>query len=295
MAIKHKKTKGELAFDIANYTLMAIITFVTVYPIWYVLIVSFNDGADFLRGGVYWFPRKFSILNYVQVFNTDDLVRAFVVTISRTVIGVITHTLFTGLFAFGFYRKGLLFKKVYWIICIIPMFIGGGTIPYFLLLSDLRLTDTFWVYIIPWLFSFWDVLVLTSFFSGIPDSLSEAARIDGMSEFGLFFKIIFPLSLPVFAALALFNGVGQWNSFFDSLLYNSGTTEFITLQHRVVLMLKEAESKTMTDTPGAGGNRTTDIGIQYASIIVSTVPILLIYPFLQRYFVYGVMTGSVKE
>lgn len=295
MAIKHKKTKGELAFDITNYTLMAIIMFVTIYPIWYVLIVSLNDGSDFLKGGVYMFPRKFSFLNYVEVFNTANLVRAFVVTVSRTIIGVVTHILFTGLFAFGFYRKGLVFKKLYWTICIIPMFIGGGTIPYFLLLSDLHLTDTFWVYIIPWLFSFWDVLVLTSFFAGIPDSLSEAARIDGMSEFGLFFKIIFPLSMPVFAALALFNGVGQWNSFFDSLLYNSGTNDYITLQHLVVLMLKEAEKQTMSDSPGVGGDRTTSVGIQYASIIVSTVPILLVYPFLQRYFVYGVMTGAVKE
>ena len=216
--VKAKKSAGEKVFDIVNCTVMAILIFATVYPFWYVIVGSFNEGLDFNKGGIYFWPRKWSFANYEKVFSNTDLVNAFLITVSRTVIGVITHTLFTGLFAFGLYRNDLVFKKFYWTICIIPMFIGGGTIPYYLWLQQLGLTDSFWVYIIPLLFAFWDVLVLTSFFAGIPQSLCESARMDGISEFGLFFKIIFPLSMPVFAALALFNGVGQWNSFFDSLL-----------------------------------------------------------------------------
>lgn len=294
MAIKHKRSTGEIVFNVINYALMAVILFITVYPLWYVIVGSLNDGMDFLKGGVYFWPRVWTFANYGEVFKTDKLINAFGITAARTVLGVVTHTLFTGLFAFGFCRKGLIFKKFYWFVCIIPMFISGGTIPYYMLLIDLKLTDTFWVYIIPWLFSFWDVLILNSFFAGIPESLREAARIDGISEFGLFFRIIFPLSMPVFAALALFNGVGQWNSFFDSLLYNSGTDKYVTLQHLVVIMLKEAESNKLNSGPGTVVTTTSE-GIQYASIVVSTLPILFIYPFLQKYFVYGVMTGAVKE
>ncbi len=293
--VKYKKSVGGIIFDVLNYVGMALIIFITVYPLWYVLVGSFNEGLDFSKGGVYFWPREWTIANYAKVFQNEDLVNAFIVTILRTVIGVVTHTLFTGLFAFGFYKKDLVFKKFYWVICIIPMFIGGGTIPYYLWLQKLKLTNTFWVYIIPWLFAFWDVLILTSFFDGIPQSISESARIDGISEFGLFFKIIFPLSLPVFAALALFNGVGQWNSFFDSLLYNSGAPELQTLQHVVVLMLKSAQDTSTGNAPGMGHANTTTVSVQYASIIVSTLPILVLYPFLQKYFVYGVMTGAVKE
>lgn len=294
--VKAKKSAGEKVFDIVNCTVMAILIFATVYPFWYVIVGSFNEGLDFNKGGIYFWPREWSFANYEKVFQNDDLVNALFITVSRTVIGVVTHTLFTGLFAFGFYRKDLVFKRVYWIICIIPMFIGGGTIPYYLWLQKLGLTDNFLVYIIPWMFAFWDVLVLTSFFDGIPASLCESARIDGISEFGLFFKIIFPLSLPVFAALALFNGVGQWNSFFDSLLYNMGAPELKTLQHVVVLMLKDAqETSSGGFVPGGSHANTTSTSVQYASIVVTTLPILVLYPFLQKYFVYGVMTGAVKE
>lgn len=293
--MKYKKSVGGIIFDVCNYAIMGLLIFITIYPFWYVIVGSFNEGLDFNKGGIYFWPRKWSFANYQKVFLNDNLVNAFFITVARTVIGVVTHTLFTGLFAFGFYRHDLVLKKLYWTICIIPMFIGGGTIPYYLWLQKLKLTDTFWVYIIPWLFSFWDVLVLTSFFDGIPQSLCESARMDGISEFGLFFKIIFPLSLPVFAALALFNGVGQWNSFFDSLLYNSGVNHLKTLQHVVVLMLKSAQDSGMGNGPGSGHANTTSTSVQYASIVVTTLPILVLYPFLQKYFVYGVMTGAVKE
>lgn len=293
MAVKYQKKAGEVIFDVCNCVLMAVILFITIYPIWYVLVGSLNEGNDFLKGGIYFFPRKFTFENYIEVFNTPELLNAFLVTVARTVVGVVTHVLFTGLFAFGFCRKGLVLKKLYWVICIIPMFIGGGLIPFYLLLVDLHLTDTFWVYIIPALFSFWDVLILSNFYNGIPESLFEAARIDGMGEFKLFFKIVFPLSLPVFAAIALFTGVGQWNSFFDSLLYNPLSPQYKTLQHLVVEMLKDAT--TTGGTTHGGGKGTTTESVQYASIMVSTIPILVIYPFLQKYFVYGVMTGAVKE
>ena len=295
MAIKHKKSRREIAFDIFNYFLMAVIMFVTVYPFYYVIVGSLNDGMDFLKGGIYFFPRKWTFANYAEVFRRDNLLNAFAVTVLRTVVGVVTHMLFTGLFAFGFCRKDLVFKKFYWLVCLIPMFIGGGTIPYYLLLIDLHLTDTFWVYIIPWLFGFWDVLIMKSFFAGIPDSLSEAARIDGMGEFALFFKIIFPLSLPVFAALALFNGVGQWNSFFDSLLYNANTEQFKTLQHLIVEMIKRNEGNSGNIGPGGMPTKVTSESLQYASIVVATLPIVLIYPFLQKFFVKGVLVGAVKE
>lgn len=293
--VKYKKSAASIVFDSVNVFLMLIIVFCTVYPFWYVVIGSLNDSTDFLRGGVFFWPRKFSLLNYKEVFANDSLLNAFGVTVARTVVGVITHIAFTGVFAYGMSYKNLMGKKLYSIICIIPMFIGGGTIPYYLLLVNLKLTNTFWVYIIPWLFSFWDSLILRMGFQSIPDSLFESARIEGASEVRIFWKIALPLSLPIFAAIAIFNGVGQWNSYFDSLLYNANTEQFKTLQHLIVEMIKRNEGSSGNIGPGGIPTKVTSESLQYASIVVATLPIVLIYPFLQKFFVKGVLVGAVKE
>lgn len=295
MMVKYKKSAAGVAFDLFNVLFMLLVMFCTVYPFWYVVVGSLNDSTDFLRGGVFFWPRKFSLLNYSEVFGNDSLLNAFGVTIARTAVGVVTHIVFTGIFAYGMAYKNLMGKKVYSIICIIPMFIGGGIIPYYLLLVNLGLTNTFWVYIVPWLFSFWDSLILRMGFQSIPDSLFESARIEGAGEIRIFWKIALPLSLPIFAAIAIFNGVGQWNSYFDSLLYNANTEQFKTLQHLIVEMIKRNEGNSGNIGPGGMPTKVTSESLQYASIVVATLPIVLIYPFLQKFFVKGVLVGAVKE
>ena len=295
MMVKYKKSAAGVAFDLFNVLFMLLVMFCTVYPFWYVVVGSLNDSTDFLRGGVFFWPRKFSLLNYSEVFGNDSLLNAFGVTIATTAVGVVTHIVFTGIFAYGMAYKNLMGKKVYSIICIIPMFIGGGIIPYYLLLVNLGLTNTFWVYIVPWLFSFWDSLILRMGFQSIPDSLFESARIEGAGEIRIFWKIALPLSLPIFAAIAIFNGVGQWNSYFDSLLYNANTEQFKTLQHLIVEMIKRNEGNSGNIGPGGMPTKVTSESLQYASIVVATLPIVLIYPFLQKFFVKGVLVGAVKE
>lgn len=293
--VKYKKSAGSIAFDVFNIVLMLFIVFCTVYPFWYVVVGSLNDSTDFLKGGIFFWPRKWSLLNYKEVFANDSLVNAFGITIARTVLGIVTHVIFTGIFAYGMAYKNLMGKKFYSIVCIIPMFIGGGTIPCYLLLVNLKLTNTFWVYIIPWLFSFWDSLILRMGFNSIPDSLFESARIEGAGEIRIFWHIAVPLTMPIFAAIAIFTGVGQWNSYFDSLLYNANTDQFKTLQHLIVEMIKRNEGSTGNIGPGGMPTKVTSESLQYASIVVATLPIVVIYPFLQRFFVKGVLIGAVKE
>jgi putative aldouronate transport system permease protein len=290
-----RKTKGEAVFDIVNTLIMVIICFITLYPIWYTLVNSFNDGIDAMRGGIYWLPRKFSLQNYAAVFSNSGIITSMLVTVGKTVIGTVVHVFFTAMVAYALSRNDLIGRKFYIALGLITMFFGGGLIPYYLLLKNLGFLDKFSVYIIPAAFSFFDLLIFMAFFREIPQGLEEAAKIDGAGDFRIFLKVIIPVSLPVIATIALFHGVYQWNDYFAGMIYinNPNLQPIQTYLYRVVAAA--GSNQMMQTAPGGITVRTTTSeSIKLATMVVTTLPIVCVYPFLQKYFVKGMLLGSVK-
>jgi putative aldouronate transport system permease protein len=274
---------------------MLIISFITLYPVWYTVILSFNDSTDALRGGIYWFPRKFSLQSYRTVFLDNAILRAFNVTIWRTLIGTVVSVFFTAMTAYAFSKKYLMGNRVYLIIGTITMFFGGGIIPYFILLRSIGLYDTFLVYIIPAMFSFWNCIIFMSFFRELPAGLEESAKLDGANDFVIFIRIIIPLSMPVLATIALFNGVYHWNDYFAGVMYvnNPDLQPIQTFLYRIIASV--SVNRGTIDMPaGISAQQVSSQSVKLATMVVTTGPIICIYPFLQRYFVKGVMIGSIK-
>lgn len=291
------KSREDIIFDIFNTILMLILIFLTLYPVWFCIVGSFNEGLDYMRGGVNFWPRKFTLSNYRVVLMEPRIKDAYKITILRTIIGVITHVLFTSLFAYGFSRRNLIGKKIYGTMGIITMFFSGGLIPSYFLYKWLRLLNSFWVYIIPALFNFWNVIIFQSFFREIPESINESARIDGANEYQIYFYLILPLSKPVLAALALFTGVWHWNSYFDSMVFTT-SQELSTIQLLLMKIIRSTEgAANVASRAGEMLERQRDISsttVQMATMVITSAPIMMLYPFLQKYFVKGVMIGSIK-
>jgi putative aldouronate transport system permease protein len=294
MLLRARRTPGELLFDGLNIVAMLSICFITLYPIWYVLVNSFNDGQDAMRGGIYWLPRVFSIDNYKAVFANDGIMTAMAITIAKTLIGVVLHVFFTAMVAYALSRSDLIGRKIYLLMGTITLFFTGGLIPTYMLIKDLHMLDHFLVYIIPVLFSFFDLIIFMAFFREIPEGLEEAAKIDGANDFTLFVRIIIPVSMPAMATIALFHGVYQWNDYFAGVLYvnNMDLQPIQTFLYRVIA--QSSSSQIVAQTGGAINRTVTSQSIKMATMVVTTLPIVLAYPFLQRYFVKGLMIGSIK-
>jgi putative aldouronate transport system permease protein len=290
----NRRTFKEAAFDQFNNVLMLAICFATLYPIWYVLVNSFNDGNDAMRGGIYWWPRMFSFDSYLAVFANDGIMLAMGVTVAKTLVGTVIHVLFTAMVAYSFSRRELIGRPVYMVIGTITMFFGGGLIPYFLLIRDLGMLDSFWVYIIPAMFSFFDLIIFLSFFREIPDALEEAAKIDGANDLKIFYQIVLPVSMPVVATIALFHGVYQWNDYFTGMIYinKSDLQPIQTYLYRVVA--QSSSNQMAAATTGSIAKSVSSQSIKLATMVVTTLPIVIVYPFLQKYFVKGFMIGSIK-
>lgn len=292
-----RKTKGEMVFDILNILLMLLICFITLYPIWYVIVYSLNDGNDAMRGGIYWWPRLFTWNNYRVVFCNSLIANAFLVSALRTLIGTTLSTFFTAMVAYALSKKELIGRKIYLTVGTITMFFGGGLIPTFLLYKDLHLYNTFLVYIIPTMFNFFNAIIFMSFFREIPPSLEESAALDGANEFVQFLFITIPLSMPAVATIALFNAVFNWNDYFMGVMFvqNPDLTPIQTLLYQVVAQAGSGSNQMLKSVPAnIAGNTTTSTSVQMATMVITTLPIVCVYPFLQRYFVKGLTIGSVK-
>src|SRR5690606_2067207 len=292
---RNRRTTSEYIFDNINILLMIFICFITLYPIWYVIVNSLNEGMDAMKGGIYWWPREFTLDNYKAVLSNEGILTSFGVTIAKTIIGTITHVFFTAMVAYALSRKDLRGRNIYMFVGIVTMFFSGGLIPYFLLLRDIGLLNNFLVYIIPALFNFFHLIIFVSFFRELPTSLEEAAKMDGASDLKIFFKVVIPLSMPVIATIALFQGVYQWNDYFAGVIFvNDADLQPIqTYLYKVVA--ESSSNQMMVNAPsGVAAKSLTSQSLKLATMVITTLPIVLVYPFLLKYFVKGMLIGSVK-
>ncbi|MFE4712754.1 MULTISPECIES: carbohydrate ABC transporter permease [Paenibacillus] len=294
--MNRKAIKGDLdsrIFNAFNIAVLLIVSLVIMIPLWNVIISSLSSGRALAEGGFIFWSKEFSLENYRAVFRDSSIWQAFFISVSKTTLGVITHVFFCAMVGYALSKKHLRGRKLYVVMGVITMFFSGGMIPTYLLIKSLGLLNSFWVYIIPALFSYYDVVILMNFFRNVPDALEESAKIDGAGEWRVFLKIFIPLSMPAMATIALFNGVGQWNDFMTTKLYITDQALY-PLQMKLYEVIVQSQTQSMQNI-GSVMIETTTKGVQLATIVITTLPIVLMYPLLQRYFISGMMLGAVKE
>lgn len=300
-ATRYHSGPGDYIFDIFNYTFMVFLCVVMLYPFLNQMAVSLNDANDSIKGGIFLWPREFTWANYQHVFGEASIIQSFMISVLRTLIGTLTSVLGTAMVAYTISRKDFVFKKFVTIAFVLTMYFNGGLIPNYLLIKELNLLDSFWVYILPGIIGVFNLIVIRSFIEGIPESLFESAKIDGAGDFTIFIKIVLPLSMPVLATVSLFVAVYQWNSWFDVFLYNSSVPELSTLQYELMKILQNSNAsmsgKTAADafaSSNSAANSVTPTSIRATMTIIASLPIIMVYPFLQKYFVKGLTLGGVK-
>ncbi|WP_419872733.1 carbohydrate ABC transporter permease [Candidatus Pristimantibacillus sp. PTI5] len=289
-------------FTLCNYIFLALVGFSMIYPFIYILVYSLNDGKDSMLGALYFLPRKLTLDNYAEVFDNARIWKAYKITLMRTLLGTFLHVGLSTLMAYALSKKSLPGRSFFAFYIFLPTIFSAGFIPFFITLQKLHLINTFWVYVIPMLFNFMHIVIIRTFLQGIPEELEESARIDGYGDFQIFMRIILPLSGPVLATISLFIGVAHWNDWFTGAYYVSDK-DLIPVQTLLQEMLTQAEalSSSMQRSSQQGGQTisgsaagSTPESLRMALLVITVFPILCIYPFLQRYFVKGVMIGSVK-
>lgn len=298
---KHRKKHNveDIIFNLINTTIMLITIIVMLYPFWNTVAVSFNDAQDTLRGGIKFFPRIFSLYSYEYIFKDNLIARAAANSVLRTVIATVLGVFVGSLIAYVLSRKELVGKKFFTTFFLITMYVSAGLIPNYFLIKDLGLLNKFSVYILPGLISVYNIIVIKSYMQGLPDSLTEAAMVDGAGHFRCYLQIVMPCCKPVLATIALWCAVGAWNQWFDTFLYASSKENLSTLQYEMMKLLSSAmqagkSGGSIYGEAAKNANTVTPASMRAAITIVASVPILVVYPFVQRYFVKGVTLGSVK-
>ncbi|NLK63462.1 MAG: carbohydrate ABC transporter permease [Tissierellia bacterium] len=300
--VKYKTGIGEKVFKVFNVTVLFLFGLTTLYPFIYIIALSLNEGVDSMKGGIWLFPRKFTLFNYQYVLSNHLIQNAYIITIGRTVIGTLLSISVTALVAYGLSYRNLPYKRGIMTFIIIPMVFNGGLIPYYLQLRALGLLNKFWVYIFPFSFSIFNMFVMRKFFMDIPESLNESAFIDGATYLQTLYKIVLPLSKPMLAALSLFTAVNQWNDWFSGAFYvsdlklipvqtylqkilSADSLQMLTGDNRMVAeaAVRQGQYKEMTIT-----------AVKMSVVVIGTLPILCVYPFLQKYFVKGMLVGAIK-
>lgn len=291
-----KPSLGSRVFDLCNVMIMLVLSLAMLYPFINLLALSLNDGADAARGGIYLLPRQFSLDSYMLLFQNKRLLSGLGISILRVVVGTTTCVFMTGLLAYIVTIRGFSGRKMLRLLFLFTMYFGGGLIPTYMLMMKLGLINTFHVYWIPGLLNAYYMLIMASYMQNLPESLSESARIDGAGELLIYFRIIFPVSLPVFASIAVFSSVGHWNAWFDVILYNSNG-HWDTLQVYLRRLLLEVEALQQVADQQLAYSKFRNISpltLRAATSMVVTVPIIFVYPFFQKYFVGGITLGAVK-
>lgn len=290
---RRKRTaKKDIIFNVIIYTILTLFAIVTVYPVIIMLAYSFNDRYDALNGVIYLFPRKWSLGNYKNLFTEHTgWGHAALVTLARTAIGTITALASTALLSFILSRKRFLFRSVLSFFWVFTMYAQGGIITTVVLYRRLHLTDNFWVYIIPGMISVINMIVIRTYMQSIPDSLEESAQLEGAGYMRIFWSIISPQCKPVYAAIALFTAAYHWNAWFDVRLYNRFSMQYSTLQYEMMKFYLE-----LTPSQGLVPTRSpTPVTVKAAAAVLTMIPLLVIYPFFQKYFVTGLTVSGIKE
>lgn len=290
-----KESISSKAFDVLNVIILTVLSLACLYPVWYVVMASLSDSNLLMQNsGPLLLPAGFSWAAYVAVFKNPMILSGYINTIKILILSLICQLTMTSIGAYFFSRKQVMFKKPLMILVTVTMFISGGMIPFYQTLQDLNLTDTHWGLIIPFMISTYNMIILRTSFESIPEALSEAARIDGAGHMKILFSIVLPLSKAMLAVMALYYGVGTWNGWFwGSTILSDRSMYPLQVVLREILMSNDTSS--MTAGVSAGDVEAVGATIRYATIMVATIPILCVYPFLQRYFTNGVMVGAVKE
>ena len=299
---KRRWSTERIVFTSLNTTFLVALAVITVYPLLNTLAISLNDGMDAVRGGIGIWPRVFSLKNYEVVLNMDSIYQAFIMSVLKTVVVVVTNLFFTSMLAYALSRKEFLFRRPITLIFVLTLYFDAGLIPNYLLIKDLGMLNSFQAYWVPVMISAFNLIILRTYMKSIPEEITESARMDGAGEFRTWWQIIMPLCKPVLAVIGLFVAVGSWNAWLDTLLYNSGDPNLTTLQYELQKLLASSmnagansgNSAANQAAVGAGGQLTTPVALRSAITMVAAVPILLVYPFLQKHFVSGLMIGSVK-
>ena len=303
------KSLGERAFRIANMLVMLLVVVVSLYPFYYALINSMNTGVQVMKGFSALWPEDFTMQAWKTVLSDQAVTKAFFITLARTVIVTLASTLLTSMFAYAYSRTYLTGKRFYTVLGFVCMYFSGGVIPYFLLISKLGLYDKFMVYILPSLFGgFYNVIIFNTNFKALPDSLFESAKLDGATEFNMYWKILMPLSKPVLAALCVFTAVGIWNDYTTTLYYTQ-SPDLQTLQYFILklvhsynateqlannAMANSAAVASTLNNSRLGTGVVNSKTIELAAMVLASLPMIAIYPFAQKHFVQGVLLGSVK-
>ena len=276
---------------------MLLLSFLMVYPFWNQLILSFNDGLEAVRGGLYFLPRRFSLQAYEYVITNSNILRGAFISILRVAVGTVTGLAFTGLLAYIVTIRRFSGRRFLRTLYLITIYLSSGLIPFYLLIVSLRMINTFAVYWLPNLVNAYYMLIISSYMQSIPESLSESARLDGARELTIFFRIMVPVSTPVLAAIAVFSAVGHWNSWFDVLIFNpGGKWDTITIYLRKILLaIEQMEKLHNAQQLSEKYRRLVPQTMRAATTMLVTLPIVFSYPFLQRYFIKGITIGAVKE
>jgi putative aldouronate transport system permease protein len=296
------RSAGEKAFDVANVALMTLACAVMLFPLWYVLVLSLNDPHDSQMGGIWFWPRVFTLGNYAYVLSSPTLTGAYAVTVLRTVLGSLYDLVITGLAAYFASKRYLPGRNAILVFLTIPLFIGGTLVTNYIIIAKLGLLNNFLVYILPTGFSMFLMIVMRTFINDLPPSLEESAKLDGAGYIRIFFRIVVPLCKPVIATVLLFNAVGHWLDFYTNLVYVS-KKYLTTVQYLLFTIQRSAQAaRDMGERIAQGGNasvlvqeKITPEAVKYATLLVTTLPILFVYPFFQKYFAKGLMLGAIKE
>lgn len=284
------KSKGYAAFRVINIFIMLLVIIITLFPVLNILAKSFSDLKNLTQNTVSIFPKGFNVDTYKTVMGDMDFWTDYKNTLIYTVLGTVINLIMTTMFAYALSVPRIMGKKFLTAFVVFTMFFNGGIIPNYMIVNGLQMRNTIWAIVVPGAISTFNLIVMRTFFEGIPKELEEAASIDGMNTYGILTRIILPLSKPIIATMVLFYAVGMWNSWFSAFLYLDHTNLLpVTMYLRN--LIAGAMSATGADADSLG---TVSVNIKYVTIVLTSVPILCVYPFLQKYFVQGVMIGSVK-
>lgn len=292
--IKRKRSAGDWALDIFKVIFLLFVTIICLYPFWNIFIVSINDATDALRGGLYFLPRKLSIASYKDILGRPTFLHGILITVLRTVIGTPLAVLATTALAYVLSRKELVFKKPLNLLFIFTMYFGGGMVPYYMVLKNLGLLDNFMVFIFPNLVSVYNMILVKNYIEGMPAEIFESAKIDGANDLTIFGKLVLPLSKPIVMTIALFVAITHWNSWFDAYLFTNSQS-LKTMQSILVEILNQYQTAAANEAANQASQTITPDSIRMAATMVATIPIIMVYPFIQKYFVKGIMLGSVKS